>query len=154
MKATYKNDKMRIEDALIPALLERLMLTHLTWLPDEYKDTYDIALSLLRPEIEREINGNVKLGKRLHRILNLIREYFDKQDWGIPKSHMVVSILGDILHCEQMVILGKGTQQVIKDISELIVENYYDDEIKKQDESAIKQAPKLLKFIQQHGYFN
>ena len=49
---------------------------------------------------------------------------------------------------------GDGTLTVVQDINDTIEEHFHEDDIVKQDESALKQAPKLLKFIQQQGYFN
>lgn len=148
----YKNDKMRIEDALIPTLLNELMIQHIQQLTDKDPSTYDKAFALLRPDIAKEIN-NEKLHKRMNRLKETIFQWFIKQGWVIPKAYMCVSLLADILHTNDAVVLGEGTKEVVRDISQIVVEHYDDEKIKKQDESAAKQAPKLLKFIQQQGYY-
>ncbi len=153
MKATYKNDKMRVEDALIPALLEELMTSHIEQLPDRSPNVYDKAFALLLPDISKEMNGNPKLYKRLNRLKKKVIDDMTKQKWTIPKSYMAVTALADILHLNGLAELGEGTKEVVQDISEIVVEHYNDEAIKNQDESALKQAPKLLKIIQQQGYY-
>lgn len=149
----YKNDKMRVEDALIPALLEELMTSHIEQLPDRNPKVYDKAFALLLPDIHKEMNGNLKLYNRLNRLKKHVIDGMARQKWTIPKSYMAVSALADILHQNNLVELGEGTKEVVQDISQIILESYDDDDIKNQDESALKQAPKLLKVIQQQGYY-
>ena len=153
MKQTYKPDKLRIEDALIPALLEELMQSHIEQLPDKDPTTYDKAFALLLPDIHKEMGGNPKLYNRLNRIKKYVIDGMAKQKWTIPKSYMAVSALADILHVNNLAQLGEGTKEVVSDISQIIVEHYNDESIKQQDESALRQAPKLLKIIQQQGYY-
>jgi hypothetical protein len=149
----YKPDKQRVEDAIIPALLEELMVSHIEQLPDRDPKVYDKALGLLMPDILREINGSDKLCNRLNRLKKVVINNMAKQGWTIPKSYMAVSALADILHQNNLVEFGEGTKEVVSDISEVILENYNDEAIKNQDESALKQAPKLLKIFQKEGYF-
>ena len=113
MKATYKNDKMRIEDALIPTLLNELMIQHIQQLTDKDPSTYDKAFALLRPDIAKEIN-NEKLHKRMNRLKESIFQWFIKQGWVIPKAYMCVSLLADILHANDAVVLGEGTKEVVE----------------------------------------
>lgn len=148
----YKNDKMRIEDALIPVILEELMIQHIAQLPDKNPNTYDKAFALLRPDIRKEIT-NEKQYKRMARIKGVVFKWLEKQGWTIPKAYMTISALADLLHQNGAAELGEGTKEVVADISQIILEHYNEDNIKQQDESALKQAPKLLKLIQQQGYF-
>ncbi len=154
MKQIYKPDKLRIEDAIIPALLEELMLSHIEQLPEKDPTIYDKAFALLLPDIHKEMNGDMKLYKRLHRLKVVVIRYLAQQKWTIPKSYMAISALADLLYQKDAVDLGEGVKEVVSDISEIILDNYQDEDIKQQDESALKQAPKLLKIIQQQGYFN
>ncbi len=149
----FKSDRLRIEDALIPALLEELMTSHIEQLPDRNPKVYDKAFALLLPDIHKEMNGNLKLYNRLNRVKKHVIDGMAKQKWPIPKAYMAVTALADILYQTNGANLGEGTKEVISDISEIIVENYNDESIKNQDESALKQAPKLLKIIQQQGYY-
>lgn len=149
----YKPDKARIEDAIIPALLEELMTSHIEQMPDADPKVYDKPLSLLMPDILNEINGSEKLCNRLNRLKKVIINNMANQGWTIPKSYMAVSALADILHQNNLVEFGDGTKQVVSDISEVIIEHYSEESVRCQDESALKQAPKLLKIFQKEGYF-
>ncbi len=150
---SYKPDKQRVEDAIIPALLEELMNSHIEQMPDKDPKVYDKALGLLMPDILTELTGDAKLCKRLNRLKKVVIDYMAAQRWSIPKAYMVISALADILHQNNSVEFGEGTKEVVSDISEIILENYNDEEIKSRDESALKQAPKLLKVFQKEGYF-
>jgi hypothetical protein len=151
MKSIYKADRTRIEDALIPALLESLMICHLGQL--ENKTSYDKALALLKPDIMAELKGSKSVSKRLVRVMNLVIGYFEDNGWNTCKCYMIVSALADALHLQGAVILGEGTQEVVRDITKIIDENYDDEEIKAQLESAQKQVPKVLRILQKEGYF-
>lgn len=152
MRAVYKNDKMRIEDALIPVILEELMVQHVEQLPDKDPAVYDKAFALLRPDIAADII-NEKLYKRMARIKGAIFDYLREQGWTIPKAYMVVRRVAYQLYQDNKVDLRDGALTVVQDINDTIEEHFHEDDIVKQDESALKQAPKLLKFIQQQGYF-
>lgn len=151
----YKSDKARIEDAIIPALLEELMMSHIEQMPDSDSRIYAKPLSLLMPDILKEISGSQKLCNRLNRLKGVIMGHMMHQGWTIPKAYMVLTAFADILHTSEfeLVTLGKGTQKVVTRLSKSIVRHYKEESIKNQDESALKQAPKLLKIFQREGYF-
>jgi len=149
---SYKPDKLRIEDALIPVVLYELMAQHIEQLPDKDPEPYKKAFELLYPDIQKEIN-NKKLYKRVSRVKGEIFEWLMQQGWSIPKAYMVMTRLAFQLYQEGRVALGDGAIEVIQDINDIIEEHIQEERILKQDESAVKQAPKLLKFIQQQGYY-
>ena len=153
MKQTYKPDKLRIEDALIPALLEELMQSHIEQMPDADPKVYDWAFELLLPDIMNEMNNNKKLFTRLNRTKKKTIDWMASQKWGIPKAYMVVRRVAYELYQNGKVDLGEGTLKVVQDINDQVEEAHVEEKILRQDESAIKQAPKLLKIIQQQGYF-
>ncbi len=148
----YKPDKIRIEDALIPVLLHELMKQHIEQLPDKDPEPYKKAFALLCPDIEKEIN-TAKLYKRVSRVKGEVFDWFLKQGWAIPKAYMVMTRLAFQLYQEGRVALGDGAIEVIQDINDIIEEHIQEERILRQDESAAKQAPKLLKMIQQQGYY-
>lgn len=144
---------MRVEDAIIPALLEELMTSHIEQMPDCDPKIYDKALALLMPDILKELNGDVKLCNRLNRLKKVIIAYMADQRWTIPKAYMVVRRVAYELYRNNKVDLGDGALEVVQDMNDIIEQAHDDEKIYKQDESAFKQAPKLLKVFQKEGYF-
>jgi len=147
----YKSDKIRVEDALIPCVLEALMLSHLEQVSIE-SDSYDKAFELLRPDIATEVK-EPKVMRRLNKLKDKVITFFTDQKCEVRKAYMIISALASTLHEKEAVSLGEGTKEVIIDIDDIIMQHYDDEDIKRQDESAMKQVPKLLKVIQQEGYF-
>lgn len=151
-KAFYKSDRQRVEDAIIPSVLEALMLNHIQQLPEKDPTVYDKALGLLRQDLKDNIR-NGQLSKRLLRLEKKILKFFESNGWEIRKAYMIMSYLAAALDESGAVLLGEGTKTVVKDMSDIISAHYHEEEIKKQDESAAKQVPKVLRLIQEEGYF-
>ena len=142
----YKPAKQRVEDAIIPALLDAIMSQN----PKGFED----AIIALRADIKGEIGSDQKLIRRVHRAQSAISKYFIKHNWPTRKAFMLLSALADKLHQANVVCFRDSTKEVIKFIDDTIV-GAYDrmPEIKKIDASAIKQVPKVLGILEKQGLF-
>lgn len=153
----YKSDKMRVEDAIIPSLLEAFLLMQLKYMKESEKHIFDKALEMLRKDILAEIgDNNPKLSKRLRRLEGIIIDHCVSNGWATNKAIMLISHLASALEEAGALILGESTRQVLIDINDTIVKGYDDKElqgIKAVDISAAKQAPKILGLMKKAGYF-
>jgi len=147
----YKNDRQRIEDAIIPYMLEALMLTHIKDTP-EHADSYKKALDLVRIDIKKELN-NPSLIRRATRIEKEVLKMWQKNKYNTRKAYMVLSYLAASLHEQEAVILGDSTRTVLDDMNKIIVDAYDDENIKKQDISAAKQVKHVTKILNDNGLF-
>lgn len=147
----YKKDLHRIEDAIIPFILESLMLSHIRELP-ERENGYKEALKLLSVDIAENLNTQ-KLLKRASKIENKVLKYWQDNGQEIRKAYMVMSYLSSLLDEHEVVALSAGTKEVLLDINNIIRKAYKDEGIVKQDLSAEKQMPKVLRILQKEGLF-
>jgi hypothetical protein len=147
----YKSDRQRIEDAIIPSLLEFLMVSQIKQIPDREKDL-KVALELLQKDLRLELSTD-KLQRRVRRIEKKVTKYMEKDKCEIRKAYMIVSYLAASLDEQGAILLGEGTRQVLMDMNETIVSAYDEEGILKQDKSAAKQVPKILKILQDEGLF-
>lgn len=148
---SYKSDRHRIEDCMIAAILEALMICHLKQIEDQR--SYDKALKLLAPDIKAEVKDDKKILKRLFRLQNVVLGFFEDNGWHVSKGFMIISGLANALHLQGQVNLGEGTKEVVSNIFEIIDNHLDEEEINKQLSSAQKQIPKVLTLIQKEGYF-
>jgi len=147
----YKSDRQRIEDGIIPFILEALMLSHIKQLPNR-KDDFNVALELLNKDIEKEFH-NAALTRRASRIEKKILEHWQDNDCEIRKAYMIMSYLAKALDEQEALEIGESTRKVVNDIDEIIAIGCSDENVLKQDISAAKQVPKVLRLLQEEGLF-
>jgi len=96
-----------------------------------------------------------KVFSRLVRIEKKLLKFWVKDDQVVRKSIMVMSHLASALVEQEAVILSQEITDLLIEINEIIVTSYDRmPEIKAIDISAAKQAPKVLKLLQEEGLFN
>lgn len=147
----YKKDLNRIEDAIIPFIIEALILSHIDQLPSR-ASAYANALELIDVDIKANLTTD-KLIRRATRIERKVLKFWEKNKTEIRKSYMVMSYLASALTDQEAVALGDSTQQVLLDTNDTITKAYDDEAIVKLDISAAKQMPKVLKLLQEEGLF-
>lgn len=146
---------MRVEDGIIPMLLESLMLTHKAQLGKD-NTSYDEALRLIKGDIAEEIEGCNGAAKALLRLDKKIINFFVANKWMVHKCYMIISHLASSLVNAGAIELKANTTQVLKEINDIIVKAYDEEigeDIKKVDISAAKQAPRILDIIKKEYYF-
>jgi len=152
----YKNQRMRVEDGIIPMLLESLMVTHKQQLP-EGNTSYDEALGLIQQDISEEIHGNTSAAKSLLRLDRKVIRHFVSNGWMVHKCYMIVSHLASALVDAEALELKENTKQVLQEINNIVTKAYNDNDIgeniKAVDKSAAKQAPRILEILQKEYYF-
>lgn len=147
----YKSDKQRIEDAIIPYLFGSLIQAHVAANP-KVKKHFAQKLWLLRRGVN--VNANTeKLNNRLFRLNRKISNHFHKNKCEIRKAYMILSYIANSLMEQRAVVLGKGAKKVIRSMDKEIAAGCVDIDVRRQDESAAKQAPKVMKLILDEGYF-
>ena len=147
----YKSDIQRIEDGIIPFVLETLMVTHVREFP-EREEGYRDALRLIREDIKIELNTD-KLLRRAARIERKLLRFWESNNCEIRKGYMIISYLAAALDEQDAVVLGENTRSVLKEINDIITSAYDNKDILKQDKSAAKQVPKVLAILQEEGLF-
>lgn len=148
----YMHDKKRVETVLIGSILECLMLTNTKYNPDN-TDFYKPYLEVLRKDISEYIKTD-KQKKRLYRAEDKIINHFKVNEWDTRKANMIMSNVGNAVIGSEMFFIPEGIQSVIRDLNNVICEVLdTDEDIAKQDESAAKQTPKVLRLIQEAGYY-
>lgn len=147
----YKKDLHRIEDSIIPFILEGLLMSQIKQAP-EFKDSYTKALSILRKSYEDDLN-TTKLLKRAERIEKKLLKHWCKNDTIIRKSIMILSHLAGSLDEQHAISLKPEIKNLFQEINQIITSAYDDENILKQDQSAAKQTPKILAILQDEGLF-
>jgi hypothetical protein len=147
----YKKDLHRIEDSIFPILLEGLMLCQIKHDPT-YAKSYEKPLKILRENYKQNIN-TPKLLRRAERIEKKVLKHWNANDCVVRKSIMELSYLVAELEKQEALMLQPDIKQIFIEINDIIVSAYDDKDILKQDKSAAKQAPKVLKILQDEGLF-
>ena len=143
----YKSARKRIEDAIIPFMIEGVMRIHKIDSCSEHK-------AALTEDVKQEIGNNPKLYRRLIRIEKKLQHFYLKNNWKTPKMFMILTALAESLYKQGEIALRDKTQAVISDIDQEIVRGYECmPGIQKLDESAVKQVPKVFKLLQEEGLF-
>jgi hypothetical protein len=165
---TYKSDLNRVSDAIIPFVLEGLMLCQIKQDPPAAPH-YEKPLKILRKAINAEVMHDKKVMNRLVRIEKKLLKFWVKNKQVNRKSIMVMSHLAAALVAqekafedeegnliiEKVVDLSQELKDLLQEINEIFVGSYSTmPEIEKIDISAAKQAPKVLKLLQEEGLFN
>lgn len=161
MLKMYK-DLHRIEDALIPSLLENIALSHIRQDPESF-DKYSEMLEILKNTItncfkDLHLDKRLKLYRRLDRIVIKITGYFVANDFNTRKAFLALSEwTRAVLESQAIVINPKSDYwQLLEDMGEVIKTNGYGEipDFAKIDESAINHVPFIHKIAQEEGYFN
>ena len=147
----YKSDRQRVEDAIIPYVLGSLMLAQVKEQP-HYKAHFAHQLWMLKRGVAANANSE-KVNKRLYRINRKIANHFHSNGYEIRKAYMIISYIAKSLMEQRAVVLSKGTKKVVRMMHKEIAKGCVDDDIKRQDISAAKQAPKVMQLILEEGYF-
>lgn len=160
-EVTMYKDIHRIEDALIPALLECTAHAHIRKDP-ECKPHYETMLDILQLTIGKCFDGlcrekRIPLYRRLDRIANKINHYFVNNDFNTRKSFLCLSEWVRALLDAGAIIIDQKSKYwvVLEDMGEIIMVNGYGEipDFDKIDASAIKHVPALHKIAQDEGYF-
>lgn len=150
----YKSDLNRVSDAIIPFVLEGLMLCQIKQDPPAGVH-YEKPLKILREATNAEVMHDKKVMNRLVRIEKKLLKFWVKDGQVVRKSIMVMSHLASALVEQEAVILSQEITDLLIEINEIIVTSYDKmPEIKAIDISAAKQVPKVLKLLQEEGLFN
>ena len=154
------NDVHRIQDALIPAMLEGVCYIMITNHPEHknaYKGLQDTCLEYISEcfaGLERQ--KRLKLHKRLNRIVKKIGQYAVKQNISCRKMMLITVGWADALLKAEGIYIPPDSK-MFKELEELnneIITAYDElDGIKKADKSALKHVPKIHKLAQAEGYF-
>lgn len=156
----YK-DIQRIEDALLPALLEGIAWSHIRKEPS-CKPYYEQMLTILKETIDKCFEGltidkRIRLYRRLDRIVNKTSRYFVRHKFDTRKAFLSLSEwITALLKANAIVIDPKSKYWgLLEDMGEIIQKNGYGEieNFEKIDASAIDHVPKLHKLVQQEGYF-
>ena len=152
----YKKDSMRVEDGIIPMLLESLLMAQMQH-KASYKKRFKDHLAALREDIKKEIQGSKSATKTLLRIDTKVLKLFCDNGWCTRKCTMIVSYLAaDIARCER-VRLGDNTLVILFILNRWIrIASYnkvFGKDVKALDKSAAKQVNKVMKIILDEGYF-
>lgn len=148
----YKKDLHRIEDSIIPFILEGLLISQIKQDPS-FQEPYKQALHILRKSYAIDLN-TPKLLKRAARIEKKVLKYWNKNDYIIRKSIMVLSYLIAALDEQDAFCLDTEVRVLFEEINTIIKTAYQKDEnILKQDKSAAKQVPKILAILQGEGLY-
>jgi hypothetical protein len=147
----YKKDLHRIEDSIFPLILEGLLLCQIKQTPDVRKH-YEKALKILSASYIKDLN-TVKLLRRAERIEKKILKHWNRNETVVRKSIMELSHLVKAIKKQNGFVLAPEVEQVFKEIDEIITDGCKKEDIRKQDKSAAKQAPKVFKILQEEGLF-
>lgn len=150
-----KIDRHRIEDALLPALMIGVMKVRDGGC-DEEESPFSNIYPILRAVIFENVTDN-KLIRRLNRVAKLCDDYFEDEKIKSQKAFIIVTRLG-------MYLYRRGALDVSPQ-SDLyrIWREFYDtirhdgvihvDGIQKLYDSALGHVPRLLKLLQEEGYY-
>lgn len=155
----YK-DIHRIEDSIIPALLEGIIFSHIKHEPN-VKESYEIAIGIVADTINQCYNGiycdkRVKLLNRMNRIVNKLNRYLVKEKFDTRKAFLTISAWAAALIEAQALIVEPGSKiyKLLQDMGEVIQTGYTEIEnFEKIDASAINHVESLHKLAQEEGYF-
>jgi|11_taG_2_1085331.scaffolds.fasta_scaffold04334_9 hypothetical protein len=147
----YKKDLYRIEDNIIPFVLEGLLMSQIKQEP-KFEEPYKKALSILRESYIQDLN-TPKLLRRAERIERKLLKFWSDNNCIIRKSIMVLSHLIAALDKENALSLKPEIEILFQEINTIITNAYDDNNILKQDQSAAKQTPKILAILQDEGLF-
>lgn len=147
----YKKDLHRIEDSIIPLILEGLLMSQIKQAP-EFEKAYQRALTILRNSYVEDLN-TPQLLKRAERIERKLLKFWNENDYIIRKSIMVLSYLAAALEKQNAFSLKPEIKTLFQEINTIITDAYNDENVLKQDQSAAKQVPKALSILQKEGLF-
>ena len=152
----YKSDRQRVEDGIIPMILESLVLSQMEF-KESYRKRFKKYLLLLSEDIKTEIKGSRSATKTLLRLDRKVIKHFVANDWDTRKSCMIISYMASALVDAGGVQLGENTTKILRMLNRLIISSFkgkaFGDIVQKVDTSAAKQMPRVLKIIQNEGYF-
>lgn len=147
----YKSDKYRVEDAFIPFCLYSLVQQHKD---DDSEDraAYQDGLKKLSQDINKNITSR-NLATRLEKLRNSLFDPFVAEEMPRRKAYMIFSRLAYILHENECIELSENCIELLNTMNDEFEKNIHNEDIKKQDASAAKQVDKVLKKLQQQGYY-
>jgi len=156
----YK-DIHRVEDGLIPALFTQLAFLHIEAAPNDaasYETMLDMCKKCIcRTAADLPKDRQVKIYKRLDRIVTKILNYFIKNKFDTRKMFLAVSEWARALNEAGAIIIAEDSELhiLLTDMHEIILEKGYGaiENFDKIDISAINHVPKLHKLAQAEGYY-
>lgn len=160
MVAIYK-DIHRIEDNIIPVLLQSIVISHIRQQPN-YKEAYARMLEILQKTIDVNFQGItqdrfIKLSRRLDRVINKINRYFIREQFNTRKAFLALSEWARALLESGAIIIDPQSEYwtLLEDMGEIIINNGYNEipNFEKIDASAINHVPEFHKLAQEEGYF-
>lgn len=155
----YK-DIHRVQDAIIPALLESVSLCHIKASPGD-ADAYKTMLDIVRKALgdcfsDLTEKQRVRLYRRLDRVVNKILLYIKREDFDTRKMFLTVTEWARALMEAGAIIVQKDSLmwELLCDIGTVIQKGYKDiANFEKIDASALKHVPKIHEIALQEGYF-
>lgn len=156
----YK-DIHRIEDCLIPALLEGVAYSHIKKDP-ECAPKYDQMIEILERTIkicfnDLPIDKRIRIYRRLDRIVKKISNYFIKNDFNTRKAFLALSEWARALLETGATIIDPASEYwtLLDDMGEVIMVNGYGEipDFAKIDASAINHVETIHKLAQEEGYY-
>lgn len=147
----YKSDKHRVEDAFIPFCLFTILQQQKD---DDVQDrvAYEEGLKKLAIDIDSNINSR-SLVKRIEKLRDSIIITFAEKEMPRTKAYMIFNRLAYELYNSNAIELSEYCLIILKEMDKAFGENLNDENIRKLDMSAAKQVAKVLKKLQQQGYF-
>lgn len=157
MNASYK-DIHRIQDSLIPALLETVAMTHIKEKPrdcESYKEMLDIVRRSFKECFQGlPDNKKNKLYRRSDRVANIIINYIRIEKFDTRKMFLAIVEWAAALLNEDAIIVNKEMWHLLEDFGEIIHIGYKEiDNFDKIDAAAINHVPTIHKMAQEAGYF-
>ncbi len=153
-------DRNRIEDAIIPALLESIALAHIKADP-KCTDAYEAMLEIVREAVGECFNGldtkrRLQLYRRLDRLANKIIMYFKKESFDTRKMFLTISAWIAALIEAGGVVFPEGSKMwgLLEDMGDIIQRGYKEiEDFDRIDRSALKHTNKIHSIAVNEGYF-
>lgn len=155
----YK-DKQRIENALIPALLEGIAISHIKAdgeVKHEYKEMLVItkdAFAECFKDLPQE--KRLRLYRRINKIYNKIIIYIRKEKFDTRKMFLAVTEWVKLLLDYELLVIADNTPfaELLKDLEHIISKGHETvEDFDKINNSAINHVLKLHEIANQEGYF-
>lgn len=151
----YKPDKLRVEDALLPAVMLCIMQLKDGDTPLE-ESPFANVYPILRAVVDKNIT-NRKLLRRLQKVTEVCMQYFGDNKFKTSKSFITVTIWGLILYRKRAVEAERGSEFYIiwRDFYYTVRDDGMDyiEGFQKLYDSAVSHIDKIHKAVTKEGYF-
>ena len=154
----YRNQKRTIEDSLVSELY---LETINQWEGrNRNTESFKKARELLEGDLKALTGSDDKLKSKVRKASYIAFNYFVDNKFDTRKCFITLATIGQVLNDNEMAIIPEGTLQVIEDTNAIVDQAYNDpdadltsDELERIYNSCIKQASKIIKKLQENGYY-